>query len=201
MTEAAPERRCVACRQSFAKSEMLRLVVDEAGQLWPDLKQQLPGRGAWLCMQEPCLGELDDRRLQPLRANFQVAFPQWAGLRECIELALEKQLRQMFAQQRLGAAIGRDAVMHRLWNNAPLLLLQAADAGEALVRQLGDAVEKRNCAGRKTLTVEVVSRLWLGEMLGRDMVAVAGLDADAKAAVQMDRLARLCEWYGFIKVG
>ena len=179
---------------------MLRLVVDDEGQIWPDLMQRLPGRGAWLCMQQSCLADVNDRRLQPLKANFNIAFPQWDALQSRIEQVLAKQIRQMFAQQRITAEIGRDAVMHRMWNNAPLLMLLAADAGEALVRQLDNAIAKRHQAGQQTRIRRVVSRLWLGDMLGRDEVAVAAWKVDVRTSVLMDRLAQYCDWYGHIRV-
>ena len=178
---------------------MLRLIVDDEGQIWPDLQQKLPGRGVYLCMQEACLAGMSDRRLQPLRAKFKVDFPQWEKLQERTVCILDRQLAQMFARLRVKMEIGRDAVMHRLWNNTPLMLLMAADAGSAVVRQLEDAVTKREQAGHASLVVRVDSRQWLGEKLGREAVAVAGMDAGGSMAANADKLKRLCNWYGQLK--
>jgi len=177
---------------------MLRLVVDEQGQLWPDMAQKLPGRGTYLCMHETCFQSMNDKRLQPLKAKFVVSLPQWAVLRERIESVLEKQLQQMFTRLRITADIGRDAVMHRLWNNAPLLLLLADDAGDALTRQINDAVAKRQQAGRKTETVRISSKLWLGEKFGRENVAIAGVDASGPAAAIANKLNQYCVWHRHI---
>ncbi|ATX81917.1 Protein of unknown function (DUF448) [Mariprofundus ferrinatatus] len=175
------------------------MIVDDEGVIWPDLTQKLPGRGVYLCMQAECLAALNDRRLQPLKAKFRVNLPQWPELKERMLCILEKQLSQMFARLRVKTEIGRDAVMHRLWNNAPFMLLIAADAGSAVVRQIEDAVEKREQAGQHTLVVQVESRLWLGEKLGREAVAVAGMDVAGSMASNAGKLVKFCSWYGQLK--
>ena len=181
------------------KEGMLRLVVDEGGQIWPDLGQKLPGRGAYLCMQESCIQGINDKRLQPLKAKFTITLPQWSALQERISLVVEKQLQQMFTRLRITGVIGRDAVMHRLWNNAPLLLLLADDAGDALYRQIDDAVQKRKQARLKTEMVRVSSKLWLGEKFGRENVAIAGIDASGPSAAIADKLNQYCVWHRHIK--
>jgi len=184
-------RRCFACRQSLPKAEMLRLVAD-AGQLWPDILQQAPGRGIYHCMREECLGSMNDKRLRVLK----MPGVQWQALRQRLLEALERQLRLMFSRLRIKAAIGRDAVIHRLWSNAPLSLLLAEDAGDAIVRQVRDAVQKRQEAGQASLLVPAPDAAWLGEMLGRERVAVVGFDASA----MVEKVNRYCTWYRCIKV-
>jgi len=178
---------------------MLRLVVDGEGQLWPDLAQKLPGRGVYLCMHDTCFQGINDKRLQPLKAKFTVSLPQWAALKQRIESVLDKQLQLMFTRLRRTAVVGRDAVMHRLWNNTPLLLLLADDAGDALTRQVNEAVAKRQLDGRKTEMVRISSKLWLGEQFGRDNVAIAGVDASGPAAATANKLNQYCVWHGHIK--
>jgi predicted RNA-binding protein YlxR (DUF448 family) len=193
-------RSCLSCRKSLPKREMLRLVLDDEGLFWPDLLQKAPGRGVYHCMSEACLSNTNDRRLQSLKAKFPLSFPQWDGLQQRIKAGLGQQLQQIFARLRVKAAVGRDAVMHRLWNNAPLLLLLAEDAGDAVARQVGDAMEKRRQAGHVSSVVSVPSRSWLGEMLGRECVAIAGFDADGRNSVTAKKMKQYCVWYGRIKV-
>jgi len=170
------------------------MVVDNGGQIWPDVLQKAPGRGVYYCMSEPCLTGMNDKRLQVLKASFNVSLPQWDGLQRRIASMLEQQLRRMFARQRASAAIGRDAVMHRLWNNAPLQLFRASDAGDALVRQVDGGLEKRAQAGLKSVLSNVSTRAWLGEMFGRDDVAIVAMDAAGSAAATMNRLNVYCIW-------
>ena len=173
---------------------MLRLVVDPDGQIWPDLLQKAPGRGIYICMDQLCMARTNDKRLRALQGDFQVRLPQWERLQERMQMAFEEQLVRMFARQRASAAIGRDAVMHRLWNNAPLLLLRAVDAGAALARQIDDGLEKRAQAGSKARVALVPSRDLLGRMCGRDEVAVAAISVTGVGAAMAERIERYCAW-------
>jgi len=175
---------------------MLRLVVDGEGQIWPDVGQKAPGRGTYLCMRAECLATMSDKRLQPMKAKFSVLLPQWQQLRERLLDVLDQYLVQGFSRLRVKTDIGRDAVMHRLWNNAPLLLFCAADAGEAVVRQIEDAAAKRKQAGHAVAVVDVESTVWLGRMFGRDCVAVAGLDVSPLA----NKMNQYCVWLRHLKV-
>ena len=43
-----PIRTCLGCRRTDSRSALLRVVVGGHGDLVPDLRRCLPGRGAWL---------------------------------------------------------------------------------------------------------------------------------------------------------
>lgn len=178
-------------------------MVDGDGEIWPDVLQKAPGRGVYHCMCEACLTDMNDKRLQSLKAKFRVNLPQQERLRQRMVSMLELQLKRMFTRQRASAAIGRDAVMHRLWNNMPLLLLRAMDAGDALVRQIDDGLEKRARVGAISVLTNIPSRQWLGEMCGRENVAVVAIDAAGVAAASANRLNVYCIWLvritGYIK--
>ena len=47
-------RRCVACRQSFHKSELLRVVKNSAGEIFFDETGKAQGRGAYVCKSHEC---------------------------------------------------------------------------------------------------------------------------------------------------
>lgn len=180
---------------------MLRLVIDDAGQLWPDLLQKAPGRGTYLCMQETCLGNLSDKRLGPLRSKMKVHLPQAAGLQSRLIEALDKWIRQSLTKQKASAAVGRDAVMHQMWKNAPLLVILADDAGDALVRQVTDAAEKRSATspeGKGTAQTGILrgySSAYLAELFDRDKVSVVSLVHSA----QLAKLMQISAWYRRLK--
>lgn len=185
------QRQCLLCRQREDKEAMLRLVVDGEGQLWPDLLQKAPGRGVYLCMQPDCLATMTDKRLGPLRKNFEVKLPQSEALKERMHVILRQQLLRLFTQHRSVAAVGRDAVMHQMWKNGPLLLFLTADAGEALVRQVSDAVEKRQASGEVTVLLQKLDAEFLAAAFGREKVSVAALEQSAVSP----KLQRLSLWY------
>lgn len=170
---------------------MLRLVVDDEGQLWPDLLQKAPGRGAYLCMEESCLAQLSDKRLGALKRNFSVRLPQHMQLVERLQKGLHQQLMRLFSQHRAVAVVGRDAVMHQMWKNGTLLVLLAADAGDALLRQIRDAAGKRQESGQKTVLMQSFPVLFLADAFDRDKVSVAALDTAGVSA----KLQRFCRWY------
>lgn len=190
------ERSCFLCREQRPKNEMLRLVVDEAGQIWPDVLQKAPGRGTYLCMRKECLSQLSDKRLGMLKQHFAVRLPQSDDLMSRTAAALELLIKQQFNRLRQDAAVGRDAVMHRMWKNRPLLIVLAIDAGDALIRQVHDAVEKRDASGLKTGLIEGFSSDFLALCFGRDRVSTVALADEPKTK----RLQLISAWYRQLKV-
>ena len=49
-----PTRTCVACRQTDAKRDLVRVVRTPAGTVQVDLTGKKAGRGAYLCRQRVC---------------------------------------------------------------------------------------------------------------------------------------------------
>ena len=49
-----PQRTCLACGRKTAKAELLRLCRNRDGQVLIDLRQCLPGRGAYVCPSAAC---------------------------------------------------------------------------------------------------------------------------------------------------
>lgn len=57
-------RSCIGCGQIKEKKELVRLVAETKGEVLLDLKQRLPGRGAYICYRADCLrGGLKKNRL------------------------------------------------------------------------------------------------------------------------------------------
>ncbi|MBL7488976.1 YlxR family protein [Frankia sp. AgB1.9] len=57
-------RTCVGCRSRAARSDLLRIVVVD-GELLPDVRRRLPGRGAHLHPDLTCLDLAERRRAFP----------------------------------------------------------------------------------------------------------------------------------------
>ena len=171
---------------------LLRLVVDNEGQIWPDFSAKLPGRGAYLCLEEDCLRKMSDKRLQVLRRDFSPQLPQWQVLQQRLSDMLGLRFNQMLSGMKRQAVIGRDAVMHQMWDKKSLLILFASDAGDALLRQVKDAVAKREddkSLRTKVLVLELDAKS-LGLVLGREKVSVV---AFLQASPQ-EKLWQLCVW-------
>ena len=59
-----PTRTCVGCRGKGARSELLRVAM-VGDELVPDLPARLPGRGAWVHLEQDCLALAVRRRALP----------------------------------------------------------------------------------------------------------------------------------------
>ncbi len=174
---------------------MLRLVVDESGVIWTDLLHKAGGRGFYLCMESKCLKSLNDKRLGVLKKNFAVVLPQAVSLLTRIEEALLMQIRQRLLQLKAEACMGRDAVMHQMWKRGHLLILLADDAGEALRRQVVDAVQKRQESGQCASICHTLPTEMMANIFERDTLSVIGL----KVSKQTEKLKKHCVWYGCMK--
>jgi len=194
------ERTCFACRKVQDKRHLMRLVVDEQGVIWPDLSAKLPGRGAYLCLEEHCLKKMSDKRLRVLRRDFSPQLPQWDVLQMRMFDMLSQRLLQLLKGMKRGAVIGRDAVMHQMWEKKPLLVLLASDAGDALVRQIHDAVQKRTQreatpARGATIMTSLLDAQALGAVLGRKKISVVAFFEDNP----LQKLQQICVWQQRLK--
>ncbi|MDQ6973791.1 MAG: YlxR family protein, partial [Mariprofundaceae bacterium] len=189
------ERTCFACRQTMLKGDMLRLVADEGGLLWPDMLQKYPGRGSYLCMQANCLARMNDRRLGVLYHPCHISLPQWLGLEKRLNSVLEKAIIEQLIRLKPMACVGRDAVMHQMWKSTPLLLMMVNESGQALQRQVMNAVAKRNEMRLKTIPLDHVSEDWLIQVFQRDKVSVVTLPVSR----QTEKLQQWSIWHRHLK--
>lgn len=64
-TKPVPQRTCLACRQTKAKRELVRLVRTPDGDVEVDTSGRKRGRGAYLCPTRECWGQgLKGNRLE-----------------------------------------------------------------------------------------------------------------------------------------
>ena len=56
-TKKIPMRRCIGCKVSKPKKELLRIVRTPEGEIVLDATGKLNGRGAYICPDESCFGE------------------------------------------------------------------------------------------------------------------------------------------------
>ena len=68
-----PIRTCIACRQEFEKSQLVRIVRTPEGNYIVDKTGKANGRGAYICGSEECVKKLKKNRL--LNRAFAVALP------------------------------------------------------------------------------------------------------------------------------
>ncbi len=174
---------------------MLRLAVDDGGSLWPDILHKAPGRGSYLCMQRACFAKLNHRSLGRLKRNFSSLQISYDVFVERLERALSIQIERHLSRLLPSAALGRDAVMHRMWHHAPLLLMISDDAGESIKRQVHDAAEKRRDSGDKVDILVDVSTDLLAKASKRKKISVVAVN-NCNDAV---RLQQFSTWLTQVK--
>jgi len=173
---------------------MLRMVCDEEGLIWPDMLQKAPGRGAYVCWGE-CLSRLHDKQLHAAWKGRSFGADQADELRRRSAVALLRLCRQYVRRGRRRVSIGRDAVMHRMWGQTPVLIVLAQDAGEALKRQIREACAKREGAGLKVVCISFGGSALLGELLEREKVSVLAMDETPAN----EKWRQYCMWYELLQ--
>lgn len=145
-------------------------------------------------MSEGCLRRMSDKRLQVLNRDFSPQLPQWQVLRQRMSDMLALRVVQLLKGMKRQAVIGRDAVMHSMWRKGSLWVLLASDAGNALVRQVSDAVEKRKESSASSVSTVLYSPFdaaTLGAALGRKKISVVAFSG----GIPVEKLQQLTVWH------
>ena len=65
MSMSIPQRTCIGCHQVKAKSELIRIVKSDDGEVIIDLFGKEKGRGAYVCRNADCI----NKAMRPERLN------------------------------------------------------------------------------------------------------------------------------------
>ncbi len=184
MTEAEPQRTCIACRTQDDRAELLRLVLDPDGNVAIDLRAKLPGRGAWVHARADCLDRVQREPKTLGRAlRAEVYTPELAvKVRSLLRAAVLDGLSLAAAGG--GLVGGADLLEAALREGRVLEVVVASDAAERTVRHLRDAAPEV-----PTTVVDGLTRDVLGARIGRRSLAAVGV-ADVPAARHLLRTLR-----------
>lgn len=62
MSDRKPMRLCVACRTSYEKNTLLRVIKDVNGHITVDRDMNMQGRGGYICRKEECINLAKKRK-------------------------------------------------------------------------------------------------------------------------------------------
>lgn len=168
---SANDRRCIATGAALPPDQpALRFALGPSGEIVPDLRGDLPGRGAWLTPTRAAL------LMAVRKGSFPRAFKAPARLPEGVDAEtfadrLETALKAS-ALQKLGLArragslvIGHDRV--RQAKGRPLAYLTPADASPAETEKVANLLHKRDDVPHLRLPT---GRAELGAAIGQDAV-------------------------------
>lgn len=190
--ETGPLRTCVATRTPRPVEELIRFVVGPDGQLVPDLKRRLPGRGVWVHARRPAVEEAVRRKAfgRSLKAGVVVS----PTLPEDIDALLAKSAREALSMANKAGTVvsGFAKVEAAIGRGGLAAVIAATDAAPDGVRKIAQALRRR--VGSATDAYPVIAVLEsseLGLALGRPHVIHAALLEGPVSRAAMARLRAL----------
>ncbi|HZP70207.1 MAG TPA: RNA-binding protein [Pseudolabrys sp.] len=194
-TAARTDRTCALTREVRPVAELVRFVVDPAGDVVPDVKQKLPGRGLWITASRAAVADAAGRDIFARGFRRQVSVP--ANLAARTEALLERAALDALAiATKAGAVVrGFAKTEEALGRDDVLAVIHAADAADDGRRKLASALH-RNTAGksRETVVIDAFTGAQLDLALNRPNVVHAALLAGPGSATFLARVARLMRY-------
>ena len=171
---------------------MIRFVLGPAGEVVPDVKRKLPGRGIWITASRAAIEDAARRNVfaRGFKRDVRVAGDLATRTDQLIEraaidaLAIAGKAGTVISGfSRVEAAVGRDDIR---------ALLHAADAGDEGKRKL-DAALRRETTGKSSeiVVIDVFTGAQLDLALNRPNVVHAALLAGPGSETFLTRTARL----------
>jgi uncharacterized protein len=188
---AGGERLCVVSRQVKPVTEMIRFVVAPQGEVVPDLKRKLPGRGIWVTAARADLAEAVRRGAFARGFGRPVKIPD--GFVEATERLLERSALDALAIAGKGrqAVTGFSKVETALVRGQVVAVLHAADAAADGVRKVEALRKQSESEGRQIAVITLFTSGQLDLALGRPNVIHAALLAGPATETFIARSTRL----------
>ena len=193
--EGGSERTCVVSGEKGPPEAMLRFVLSGAGEVVPDLRRKLPGRGVWTRLDFATVRQAAAK--QAFSRGFRVHVDAPPELAEDVDRLLERDALQFLSiVNKAGLVVtGAVKVEAAIRGGALVGLIHAAEGApdgtsklERLLRaRLGEAAET---VGR----IGLFSSRQLDLALGRANVVHAALDAGEASAAFLAKVARLTQY-------
>jgi uncharacterized protein len=161
-------RRCLVTGAVRPKTELLRFVLDPAGQIVPDVAGKLPGRGLWVTAQRSIVAAASSKRVFARAAKAPAAVPD--GLGDRVEALLARRCVEILGlARRSGLAVaGFVRVKAALAAGKAALLVEATGAA-------ADGQEKLAALAPSLPRVACLSARELGGAFGREHVVHVAL--------------------------
>jgi hypothetical protein len=195
--EGGNDRMCIVTRERLAPDAMIRFVADPAGEIVPDLKRKLPGRGVWVTAARERVNEAVKRQAFARGLKSAVHVPADLALR--LDALLERDALQSLAMaNKAGLVIaGAAKVLAEIETGMVTGLVQARDGGADGARKLQQALTRRRGeAASKVPRVELFVSCQLDLALGRTNVIHAALKTGVASEAFLARCRRLAAYRG-----
>jgi predicted RNA-binding protein YlxR (DUF448 family) len=189
----SPERMCIVTRESKRADELIRFVVAPDGQVVPDLRRNLPGRGVHVTASSEMVATAERKHLfaKAFEGQAEVA----PGLAARVERLLEERAEQALSLARkAGTAIfGYSKVEGALAKGSVVALLDAREAAADGVAGLASAARR---SGSNPQLVRTFSGDQMDLAFGRTNVIHAALLAGPASEHALARIRDLVRFRG-----
>jgi predicted RNA-binding protein YlxR (DUF448 family) len=185
-----PQRLCIVTREVRPVAELIRFVIGPDGDVVPDVRNRLPGRGVWATATRQTVETAVKRHA------FARGFKRDARVAPDLALQTERLLERAALDALAMAgkaglvAIGFTKIAAALERDQVVALLHAAEGSPDGIRKL-DAISRRRVPEKPLLTVDFLRAEQLDLALGRPNVVHAALLAGPASDTCLSRLRRL----------
>lgn len=191
-----PERTCIVTRASAPVDALVRFVRAPDGEVVPDLKRRLPGRGVWVTAKAEHVRTAEKRRLFQRGFGEPVTVEPGLDGRVADQLALAALGALSLARKAGGVVAGFAKVEAAIAAGNVVGLIEAEGAGADGTAKLKAALKRRT---GDQATIPVIGR-FTGEQLdlafGRSNVIHAALLAGPASANVLKRVQYLADYLG-----
>ncbi|NBN65754.1 RNA-binding protein [Microvirga tunisiensis] len=169
------ERQCALTREVKPVSDLMRFVMDPDGQVVPDLRRNLPGRGVWVTAQRSAIEQAEKRKVFP--RGFKAEAKVEPGLADRVDALLTRAaLSALSLSRKAGELVTGFAKVEAALRRDPVVgLIHASDASEDGVRKLAGVAASRFEDANGGPVVRLFDSTQLDLALGRTNVIHAAL--------------------------
>jgi hypothetical protein len=185
-----PQRLCIVTRAVRPVAELIRFVIGPDGNVVPDVKSKLPGRGVWVTASREPVEAAVKRHAFARGFKREARVP--ADLASQTERLLERAALDALAMAGKAGlvAVGFAKAAAALERDEAIAVLHAAEGAPDGIRKL-EAVSRRRMPEKAPLAVEFLKAEQLDLALGRPNVVHAALLAGPASDTCLSRLRRL----------
>jgi len=176
---AAPERLCVVSRSVKPVGELIRFVVGPEGEVVPDIKRRLPGRGIWMTARRDVVAEGVKRRVFARSFKREVRVPD--DLVVTVERLLERAALDALAiAHKAGQVVTGFTRVEAALATGPSVVAALIDASDAAPdgrrKLIAAAVRHQHGSGAgESALISLFTSMQLDLALGRSNVVHAAL--------------------------
>jgi predicted RNA-binding protein YlxR (DUF448 family) len=174
-------RRCALTRERLPKHDLIRFVLAPSGEIVPDLKERLPGRGVWVTADHALVAEAAKRNIFARALKVRAKVP--AGLADQVDrLLVEAALGALAVANKAGEVVfGTAKVEEAIAKGKVAALIHASDAADDGCRKL-DGKFRAAARWEKPAPIRLFSADELGLASGKTNVIHAALIQGGAAA-------------------